>query len=425
MPRKLRIFLCHASQDKPAVRELYARLNSEAWIDPWLDEENLLPGQDFDLEIYKATRDADAIIICLSKVSVAKEGYVNKEIRRALEIAQEKPEGAIYVIPLRLDDCTPSFEQLKKLQWADYFTPNAHERLLKALRVRAEALKLQITENTGSIHPTISTDQDLDLYKFIQIPPTEEVPYSFYIGKYPVTNSQYQRFLNAPDFADKAFWVRFPKYNEECIQIERWENEGWVYLQKEMNERGNSLKPRYWNTKNFGIFNPENPVVGVSWYESVAYCYWLKRHWNELVESHENSGLQPKEIRLPLDLEWSSAAGGEKPEDRCPWDVKDSVTEDSKQITRRANTTESKIGHTTPVYAYLRGASPHGVMDMAGNVWEWQGNYRNMEKGWLSLRGCSWNSYSHVTRVAHLNNPPPEAGWSDRIGFRVVVISRT
>src|SRR3989337_2238365 len=135
MTRPLRVFLCHASQDKPAVRELYKRLVSEKWIDPWLDAESLLPGQDWDSEIYKATRDADAIIICLSKVSVAKEGYVNKEIRRALDIAQEKPEGAIYVIPLRLDDCTPSFEQLKRLHWADYFTPNAHERLVKSLRL--------------------------------------------------------------------------------------------------------------------------------------------------------------------------------------------------------------------------------------------------------------------------------------------------
>lgn len=117
MTRKLRVFLCHASQDKPAVRELYKRLAAEPWIAPWLDEENLLPGQDFDLEIYKAARDTDAIIICLSKISVAKEGYVN-ENRRALDAADEKPEGAIYIIPLRLDDCSPSFERLKKLHYA-------------------------------------------------------------------------------------------------------------------------------------------------------------------------------------------------------------------------------------------------------------------------------------------------------------------
>ena len=141
--RKLRVFLCHASQDKPAVRELYKKLTAETWIDPWLDEENLLPGQDFDLEIYKAARETDAIIICLSKVSVAKEGYVNKEIRRALDASDEKPEGTIYIIPLRLDDCNPSFERLKKLHYLDYFTPNAHEKLIKSLRLRADTLKIE------------------------------------------------------------------------------------------------------------------------------------------------------------------------------------------------------------------------------------------------------------------------------------------
>ena len=144
--RRLKVFLCHASQDKPAVRELYKRLAAEKWIDPWLDEEDLLPGQDFDLEIYKAARNSDSIIICLSKVSVAKEGYVNKEIRRALDVADEKSEGAIYIIPLRLDDCTPSFERLKQLHYADYFMPNAHEKLIKSLRLRASSLKIETSE---------------------------------------------------------------------------------------------------------------------------------------------------------------------------------------------------------------------------------------------------------------------------------------
>ena len=59
--RKLRVFLCHSSDDKPAVRELYQRLKSEGWIDPWLDEEKLYPGQDSDLEIEKAVEAADAV----------------------------------------------------------------------------------------------------------------------------------------------------------------------------------------------------------------------------------------------------------------------------------------------------------------------------------------------------------------------------
>ena len=62
--RKLRVFLCHSSQDKPIVRELYQRLNAEGWIDPWLDEEKLLPGQDWDMEIEKAVEAANAVIMC-------------------------------------------------------------------------------------------------------------------------------------------------------------------------------------------------------------------------------------------------------------------------------------------------------------------------------------------------------------------------
>src|SRR5512145_2878543 len=101
--RRLQVFLCHASQDKPKVRELYQLLEAEAWIDPWLDAEKLLPGQDWDFEIQKAIRAADIIIVCLSKESVSKEGYVQKEFRKALSYAEEKPEGTTYIIPLRLD----------------------------------------------------------------------------------------------------------------------------------------------------------------------------------------------------------------------------------------------------------------------------------------------------------------------------------
>jgi hypothetical protein len=161
--RSLRVFLCHASEDKPAVRELYKRLASEKWIEPWLDEESLLPGQTFDLEIHNATRDADAIIICLSTLSVAKEGYVNREIRRVLDISQEKTEGAIFVVPLRLDDCKPSFEQLRKLHWLDYFPADrleqAYIRLCRSLELRAKTLGIIVEKAQSKVeleHPIAS-----------------------------------------------------------------------------------------------------------------------------------------------------------------------------------------------------------------------------------------------------------------------------
>ena len=118
--RKLRIFLCHASQDKPIVRELSQRLAEESWIDPWLDEKKLLPGEDWRISIEKAVESADLVVICLSHNSVNKEGFVQKELRYAREISLEKPEGAIFLIPLRLDECDVP-RGLRFLQWADYF----------------------------------------------------------------------------------------------------------------------------------------------------------------------------------------------------------------------------------------------------------------------------------------------------------------
>ena len=67
-------------------------------MEPWLDEESLLPGQDWDMEIQSALRKADVILVCLSKNSVTKEGYVQKEIKKSLDIADEKPEGELFLI---------------------------------------------------------------------------------------------------------------------------------------------------------------------------------------------------------------------------------------------------------------------------------------------------------------------------------------
>ena len=159
-PRKLRVFLCHASQDKPIVRELYQRLNAENWIDPWLDEEKLLPGQDWDLEIEKAVETADVVIVCLSNNSVSKEGYIQKELRFVLDIALEKPEGTIFVVPLRLDDCELP-RRLRSWHYVDYFPTQrrerAYQRLLKSLEVRFGQLQSK-DDDSKKASPAILVD---------------------------------------------------------------------------------------------------------------------------------------------------------------------------------------------------------------------------------------------------------------------------
>lgn len=134
----LSVFLCHSSTDKPAVRELYHRLIN-AKIDPWLDEEKILPGQNWEREIEKAVRSADVIIVCLSCSSIRKVGYLQKEIKYALDIADEQPEGAIFLIPLKLEECE-ILERLRHLQWVDYFAEDGFKRLMDALRGRTQDL---------------------------------------------------------------------------------------------------------------------------------------------------------------------------------------------------------------------------------------------------------------------------------------------
>jgi hypothetical protein len=141
--RKLRVFLCHASQDKPIVRELYQRLLAEGWIDPWLDEEKLLPGQDWDMEIEKAVEASDVVMVCVSSTSVVKEGYIQKELRQVLDIALQKLYGAIFVIPVRLDECELP-RQLRDRQALDYFPKfrqaAAYDKLKTSLKIRKDHL---------------------------------------------------------------------------------------------------------------------------------------------------------------------------------------------------------------------------------------------------------------------------------------------
>jgi hypothetical protein len=137
----LKIFLCHSSGDKARVKQLYDFL-LKSGSDPWLDSEKLLPGQDWNLEINKALDSADVIMLCLSKKSVDKEGYVQKEIRLALDRALEMPDGRIFLIPACLEECELPYK-IRNYQWVDIFTADGMDKLVKSLNLRADQIKAQ------------------------------------------------------------------------------------------------------------------------------------------------------------------------------------------------------------------------------------------------------------------------------------------
>jgi len=149
--RPLKVFLCHASQDKPAVRKLYARLKNNGFA-PWLDEEELLPGSDWREEISKAVRLCDVVIVCLSKSSITKEGYVQREIRFALDVADEKPPGVIYIIPARLELCEVP-NSINNWHWVDLFERVGYDQLVRSLKKRAETLGEYISSPSISNSP--------------------------------------------------------------------------------------------------------------------------------------------------------------------------------------------------------------------------------------------------------------------------------
>ena len=93
-----------------------------------------------------------------------------------------------------------------------------------------------------------------------------------------------------------------------------------------------------------------HPVVRVSWYDAMAYCNWL-------------SQMAGKPVTLPSEAEWEKAARGDRDKRIYPWG--DNFDQ------QRCNTRELGLKDTTPVGIFLEGASPYGLLDLSGNVWEW------------------------------------------------------
>ena len=124
-----RIFLCHSSGDKAKVRKLYRQLTDDG-MRPWLDETDILPGQDWQRAITRAVHEADLVVVCLSNGSIAKRGYLQREIKDVLDVADEMPDDRAFIVPARLEEC-PVPERLRRWQWVNLHAPDGYQRLLK------------------------------------------------------------------------------------------------------------------------------------------------------------------------------------------------------------------------------------------------------------------------------------------------------
>jgi cold shock CspA family protein len=128
-----RVFISYAKEDKSFAEKLHNDLR-QAGVTPWLDSVDLIPGQVWEKAIRKAISESSYFLAVLSSRSVRKRGFVQREIRYALDIADKYPEDEIFIIPVRIDECQPSFDGLRKLHRADLFPSSYEDGLRELLR---------------------------------------------------------------------------------------------------------------------------------------------------------------------------------------------------------------------------------------------------------------------------------------------------
>lgn len=131
----LKVFLCHAHADRDAVHALYKRLKRDH-MEPWLDRESLLPGQNWEHEIHRAILKSDVVLVCLSNAFNEKRGFRHEELKIALKKTGMLPVDDIFIIPVRLEKCEMP-DSLIHLHRVDLFEADGYRKLSRALQMSA------------------------------------------------------------------------------------------------------------------------------------------------------------------------------------------------------------------------------------------------------------------------------------------------
>jgi formylglycine-generating enzyme required for sulfatase activity len=217
----------------------------------------------------------------------------------------------------------------------------------------------------------------------------------FAIAKYPITNAQYQRFLDDPNgFAGDAWW----EFSPEAIQ---WHKD-------------------HRKSKPTAFDGPDLPRTHVSWFDSMAFCAWLSVTLKTQPQRNgctlKIQALDTWSVRLPTEQEWQRAALNDK-DWHYPW---------GNQLEAKRGNFGGVVGHPSRVGSYPDGQSPYGAMDMLGNVWEWCLTPWGMDGmdihgyTYRLLKGGAWNvSNPEYLRSTDRYGHPPRGRLNDA-GFRCV-----
>jgi formylglycine-generating enzyme required for sulfatase activity len=383
------VFVSYSHKDSDYAHRLAEQLEQKGfsvWIDDRIDYGTRWPDV-----IEEHLDDCSAFIVIMTPRSYRSD-WVQNELSRARRKGKK-------VFPLLLEGEEPwlSVEVTQYVDVRDSGLPpeRFYRELAKVLGVRItppepvrppvtmpEAVPPTVIERVQPFEPEMvlipageflmGSDRSVDKDAQDEEQPqhTLSLP-DYYMAKTPVTNAQYAAFVEAT---------------------------------------GHEQPEQHWKGGKPPRGKEDHPVVWVSWHDAVAYCRWL-------------SEVTGRPYRLPSEAEWEKGARGTDGH-IWPWG--------NQWDAKRCNTRESGKGDTTPVGAYPEGASPYGLLDMAGNVWDWtrsidrdypynpnDGREDLEAKGARVLRGGSWYDGRDRARCVVRDTWDPLEG-DDLIGFRLV-----
>jgi hypothetical protein len=392
------IFLSYSRKDDDIMQQVKQSFY-EAGLSVWTDEGIEVGTDDWQEAIGDAIKDTKALVCICSPDAIASR-WVKAELKRA-----ELRKKPIFLILARGDELYAIPFGYEHHQFTDIRIPKSYDKEVQRLII---TIRQKLGVNTQPLTPapipapigTISissvgnkTKASLPApFDWCEIPKgkvqvstssnVDEIP-AFLIAKYPITNAQFASFIEADGYKNKAWWT----------------DTGWQ--QKELNHWN---EPRFWQTSQRSEL--EHPIIGISWYESLAFCLWL-------------SGATDEKIMLPTHKQWQRAAQGDDKR-AYPWGIEWDASRCNNNVDKM------QLPQTTSVRRFEgKGDSPYKVVDMVGNTWEWcltesaSGlNTLDGENERGICGGSLRNTNIETFRVnAFFGNNPDSR--SDNIGFRI------
>lgn len=466
-------FISHAHQDARFAQRLASDLR-DAGVPVWIAPDSIQPGELMVSAIDRGL-DESGVFIAVLTPNAHKSKWVRTETQVGLQMWHREE---LTIIPLMVEECNVSLlsnllATIHHVSFANGYDAGSRE-LKRRLGV---ALTAASPKQVGPIAEIVAPPRKpatppstrsspaadsaaaaltIDDMPMCYVPPGEFImggdgPYDgkpehlqkveqgFWISKYTVTNAQFKVFVGAGGYKKRGYWT-------EAIAATRWKEGGFRGWKDEWREGPNQYQ------EPLGLAN--HPVVGVSWYEALAFTRWL---WERL-------GIDS--FWLPSEAQWEYAARGPRhaPHTVDPLVVaaialggvsasqlRDFAAEIERCKTaaenrrvypwgddadpKKMNFAKSGIGATSAVGAFPAGVSLFGCEDMSGNVWEWTmtkwtGDYKDYDRkvdnrppygseARRVLRGGAFVDGGNNARCACRGNLSPDGAYND-IGFRVV-----